>query len=123
MRNIESIQSGGLLLCERYKLQPIDERNFELCELHTVPSNTITRKNGTAGTRRWRPCGRFYRHGTFSEAALFVADILLKERCANEALTIWQALQEYERIADGIARTLLEASRAVEEAPRTSGLD
>ena len=100
------IQSGGMLLCETWKLFPIDDRNWELCELRQTADNAKSRERGTSGTLRWQRCGRFYSYNTIGEAIGYVADVLAKRRCMDEAIEAAALLAYMRDTALAVARAV-----------------
>lgn len=105
MPNID-IQDGGMLLCDTWKLFPVDDRNWELCELRVTADNAKSRKNGTVGELRWQRCGRFYSYNTIEEALLYVADNLLKAKAHGRHMELQDAIHEYRAIADSLRQAV-----------------
>lgn len=97
MAKNKDIQDGGVLLADEWKLYPIDEDLWELCHLHA------TSKGRDSGVTKWHRCGRFYTHGTVSQALLYVADQLTRARCYDEALALVQALDQWRATVDDLA--------------------
>lgn len=91
MARVSKVQDGGIILCDGWKLWPMDDRNWELCEL----------RDGV-----WRPCGRFYSYNTVGEAIAYVADVELKRKATATALDLLEALATYRDIVEGIAESL-----------------
>ena len=87
------VQSGGIQFGERWKLFPVDDRNWEPCHLHANADNARSRAAGTAGQTRWNRCGRFYSYNTVGEALRYAADVEMKAKCAEEAIAISEALE------------------------------
>lgn len=103
------ISKGGVMLGDRWKLYPIDERNWELCELRqTRPTHTAA-KAGTVGTVQWQRCGKFYSYNTVPNAIAYVADVLAKERALGEALTLAETVGELREMYDEMAARVAEA--------------
>lgn len=97
MAKAKSVQEGGIMLADNWKLYPVDERNWELCRYVAVNDTPVSRANGTAGQMRWQPLGRFYSYDTVGEALAYAADELVKEKARQQALTLRVALAEYAR--------------------------
>lgn len=92
----------GILLAEGWKLVPVDERNWELCE-HRAPRDS--HGNPRDGEPRWFRCGRFYQYNTIDEALLYVADEMAKRKCWTRQMELGIALVEYRVIANSIRAT------------------
>lgn len=105
MARTEAVQNCGIMITERWKLYPLDARNWELCW------------RDDKGT--WRPRSRYYQYGSIGQALLYVADELMKEKAREQAMALREAFLEYE----AIARSITSARPTHDEAPRTSGLD
>jgi len=88
MARKESVQRGGIILAEGWKLHPMDDRNWELCQLT---------ESG------WRPYGRYYSYNTVDQALLYVADQLTKAKCYDESLALVQALDQWRETVDALA--------------------
>lgn len=101
-------QDGGIILTDKWKLFPIDERNYELCELREVPDNATARKAGTVGTMRWQRCGRYYSSNTIDCALLYVADQLMKDKCRDSAMTLDVAAAEWKATVRELERAVLD---------------
>lgn len=97
MARKESVQDGGITL-GRWKLHPLDDCNWELCE----------RRNG-----KWCPLGRYYQHNTFHLAIQYAADCELKDECHGRVMELQDALGEYERIVGEMVAALLPQAREV----------
>lgn len=95
MARTESVQSGGIAF-GRWKLHPLDDRNWELCE----------RRDG-----KWRPMGRYYQYNTFPLAIQYAADCALKEKAHGEQMSLQDALHEYETITTAL---VADVARALE---------
>lgn len=108
MKNID-IQDGGIVLHDNWKLFPLDERNWELCELREVIDNAAARKAGTVGAMRWQRCGRYYSHNTIDCALLYVADQLMKDKCRDAAMELDAAVVEWRDVVREVERTVLES--------------
>lgn len=93
MARTENVQHGGIVF-GKWKLFPVDERNWELCERRD---------------RAWRPRGRFYQYGTFPLAIQYAADCALKDKAYGEQMELLDALHEYDRIVDGMKADVLAA--------------
>lgn len=104
----KDIQSGGVMLSDRWKLYPVDERNWELCELRVTADTANARKAGTVGTLRWQRCGRFYSYNSVPNAILFVADVVVKESC-EQAITLVDALDTWRAAVDAMTDAFLDA--------------
>lgn len=91
MARVSKVQDGGIILCDEWKLWPMDDRNWELCEL----------RDGV-----WRPCGRYYSYNTVGEAIAYVVDVELKRKATDTAMDLMAALAEWRAVMDGIAETL-----------------
>lgn len=100
------VQEGGIQFGERWKLFPIDDRNWELCHLHANADNAKSRKAGTAGQMRWNRCGRFYSYNTVVEALRYAADVELKAKCAEEAVAIAEAAEMLRQTFEGFGEAL-----------------
>ena len=94
MARKESVQSGGILLAENWKLWPMDERNWELCTL--------------AEGGRWKPYGRYYQYNTIDEAMLYVIDQLAKDGARDEMLALASAMEQWREGVESVR----EAARA-----------
>ncbi len=103
-----SIQDGGIILSARWKLFPLDDRNWELCHLHANPDNARTRAAGTVGMVKWQRCGKYYQAGTVGAALRYVADCEMKEGRRESAESLSDALDRYERIVQGMLDALSE---------------
>lgn len=95
----KNVQDGGILLADDWKLFPIDDANWELCHRYATTSGR------DEGIVKWHRCGRFYSYGTLDEAALYVADQLMKQRAYARHMELGSALVEYREIADSIRAT------------------
>ena len=87
MARKESVQRGGIILAEGWKLHPTGERNWELCQL-------------TEGG--WRPYGRYYSYNTIDQAMLYVIDVLMKDGCKDDALALASAMRQWQQLAESI---------------------
>ena len=94
MARTESVQRGGIVF-GKWKLNPMDARNWELCEM---------RDDGT-----WRPLGRFYSYNTFHIAIQYAADRALKDKAYGEQMELLDALHEYDRIVGALKADVLAA--------------
>ena len=88
MARKESVQSGGILLAENWKLWPMDERNWELC--------TLAEDGG------WKPYGRYYSYNTIDQAMLYVIDALMKDGCKDDALALASAMRQWQQLAESV---------------------
>jgi len=86
MARRESVQKGGMLLADEWKLWPMDDRNWELCRL----------SDGA-----WVPCGRYYQYNTIDQAMLYVLDVLAKQGATDQMLALASALRQWQ---DGVER-------------------
>lgn len=93
MARTENVQHGGIVF-GRWKLNPMDARNWELCEL----------RDG-----KWRPLGRFYQFNTFDLALQYAADCELKAKAHGRQMEIEDALYQYRAIVDGMKADVLAA--------------
>lgn len=93
MARTESVQRGGIVF-GRWKLNPMDSRNWELCEL----------RDG-----KWRPLGRFYQFNTFDLALQYAADCELKAKAHGRQMEIEDALHQYRAIVDVMKADVLAA--------------
>lgn len=109
MKNID-IQDGGIVLHDNWKLYPLDERNWELCELREVIDNAAARKAGTVGEMRWQRCGRYYSHNTIDCALLYVADQLMKDKCRDAAMELDVAAAEWKATVRELERAVVGES-------------
>lgn len=76
------IQSGGIVFGD-WKLFPVDDRNWELCQYRTA----LDRHGNPAGDEfRWYCCGRFYQYNTLHLALQYAADRELKDSAYLEPL-------------------------------------
>lgn len=91
MARTESVQSVGIVF-GRWKLNPMDARNWELCEL----------RDG-----KWRPLGRFYQYNSLDLALRYAADREMKDEAHGRVMELEDALHEYDRIT----RALLDGVR------------
>ena len=103
------IQSGGILLAENWKLVPVDQRNWELCNRHECADSAASRKSGNAGRVMWFRCGRFYSYNTVEEALLHVIDELWKSGCADGARELSAGLAGYRACVAEVRETLAGA--------------
>ena len=95
--------TGGIMLAENWKLVPLDERNWELCELR---EHRDTHGRPKGGERTWHRCGRYYSYNTIEEALLYVADNLMKAKCHGRHMELQDALREYRAIADSLRQAV-----------------
>lgn len=95
MARTESVQSAGIVF-GRWKLNPMDARNWELCEL----------RDG-----KWRPLGRFYQYNSFDLALRYAADRELKAEAHGRVMELQDALHEYRSITDAL---VADVARALE---------
>ena len=102
----KDIQNIGIQFGERWKLVPLDDRNWELCHKHETGDTYTARSNGSVGEVKWHRLGKYYQHDTFGSALRFAADRELKESHAEVAADIMAALTEYERILQGFLEGL-----------------
>ena len=93
MARTESVQSAGIVF-GRWKLNPMDARNWELCEL----------RDG-----KWRPLGRFYQYNSFDLALRYAADCELKDEVHGRVMELGDALHEYAKIVDALKSDVLAA--------------
>ena len=93
------VPDNGILLSDGWKLVPVDERNWELCQLRPPRDS---HGNPTEGETRWFRCGRFYQYNTIDEAMLYVIDQLVKAKAWAQHMELGSALVEYRAIADSI---------------------
>lgn len=93
MARTESVQRGGIVF-GRWKLNPMDSRNWELCEL----------RDG-----KWRPLGRFYQFNTFDLALQYAADCELKAKAHGRQMEIEDALHQYRAVVDVMKADVLAA--------------
>lgn len=93
MARTESVQKGGIVF-GKWKLNPMDSRNWELCEL----------RDGT-----WRPLGRFYQFNTFDLALRYAADRELKDGCHGTVMALEDAIGQYHAIVDVLKADVLAA--------------
>lgn len=93
MARTESVQRGGIVF-GRWKLNPMDSRNWELCE----------QRDG-----KWRPLGRFYQFNTFDLALQYAADCELKAKAHGRQMEIEDALHQYRAIVDALKADVLAA--------------
>jgi len=75
-----------------WRLVPVDARNWELCHRH------VTSKGKDEGVAKWHRLGRYYSHNTLHEALRYAVSRELMLHREDEAMVIWDALKEYERI-------------------------
>lgn len=104
------IQVGGIMLADNWKLVPVDQRNWELCELRETASRQKSRESGTVGMVKWHRCGRYYSHNTIDCALLYVADNLMKAKCRDAALTLDAAVAEWKATIRELEQTVLESA-------------
>lgn len=95
----KSVEHGGMVICDAFKLFPVDDRNWELCELRT-------QRDGSA---RWMRCGRFYSYNTVGEAIAYVADILLKRRCVEQAQAAADLMAYHRETMEAMTERLVSA--------------
>lgn len=91
----KSVQDGGMLLADEWKLFPVDERNWELCHLYATTSGK------EAGVVKWHRCRRFYSYNTIDQAMLYVLDVLAKQGATDQMLALASALRQWQ---DGVER-------------------
>ncbi len=96
MARKETVQNGGIVLPDEWKLYPLDDRNWELCKLM---------EDG-----QWKPYGRFYSYNTIDCALLYVADNLMKAKCRDAALTLDAAVAEWKATIRELEQTVLESA-------------
>ena len=104
----KDVQSGGVMLADNWKLFPVDDRNWELCQLRVTADTASARKSGTVGMMRWQRCGRFYSYNTVPNAIMYVADVLVKESC-EQAITLVDALDTWREAVDAMTDAFLDA--------------
>ena len=96
MARKETVQNGGIVLADEWKLYPLDDRNWELCKL--------------MGDGQWRPYGRYYSHNTIDCALLYVADNLMKDKCREQAMALDAAVAEWKATIRELEQTVLESA-------------
>lgn len=100
------VQDTGIVFGD-WKLVPVDSLNWELCHRHETTDNVRARAAGSVGTVRWHRLGRYYSYSTFGNALLYAADCELKRGCAEAVMELGEALDRYERIADGLREAVV----------------
>jgi len=103
MAKARDVQGCGITF-GRWKLVPVDDRNWELCQWRETADTASARKAGTVGEAKWHRLGRFYSWNTFRNALMYAADVEMKERCFDAECDIRQALRDY----DGIVQTMAD---------------
>ena len=106
------VPSGGVVLAEKWKLVPLDDRNWELCHMRQA---TDTHGRPRGGAERWFRCGRFYSYNGVERAMLYVLDELWKAGDADAARQLSVDLAGYRAcLAEvrGMVGPLVEAMRA-----------
>lgn len=92
------VPEGGILLADHWKLVPLDERNWELCEFRQPQD---THGNPKDGEPSWYRCGRYYQYNTIDQAMLYVLDVLAKQGATDQMLALASALRQWQ---DGVER-------------------
>lgn len=89
-----------VMLTDRWKLKPVDPRNWELCELRSPAAG-----KDAGGEPRWMGCGRFYSSAGIPAAIQYVADSELKSD-PRGSLELYRAIDElrdmYREMADSV---------------------
>lgn len=96
------VPDNGILLADGWKLVPVDERNWELCQLRPPRDS---HGNPTEGEPRWFRCGRFYQYNTIDEAMLYVIDALMKDGCKDDAIALASAMRQWQQLAESVRET------------------
>ena len=91
-----------------WRLVPVDALNWELCHRH------VTSRGKNAGESKWHRLGRYYSHNTIAQALRYAAGRELMAQREDEAMGIWEALREYERIT----QALVDAAQELPETYR-----
>lgn len=99
----KNCQEGGIVFGGKWKLFPVDDRNWELCHLH---ENT---RGNNKGTVQWNRLGRFYSFNTFHLAVQYAADVELKAKAHGRVMELEDALREYGRIVEALKADVIAA--------------
>ena len=83
-----------------YRLYPKDVRNWELQQWRKPMRDADSRGNELEQVPSWHGMGRFYGYSSVGQAALFVADLVMKDLGAEDEriVSLMDAVSEYERI-------------------------
>lgn len=95
MARRKSVNGPGGITFGRWKLHPLDDRNWELC--------VMTEGGG------YRPLGRYYQYNTFPLAIQYAADCALKEKAHGTQMELLDALHEYETITRALVADMARA--------------
>ncbi|MBR1830429.1 MAG: hypothetical protein IJ781_13200 [Atopobiaceae bacterium] len=99
------VPNNGILLADNWKLVPLDDRNWELCEFRHHQDRQGRPKTDTEPC--WHRCGRYYQYNTVDEAMLYVIDQLAKEGATDQMLALASALEQWR---EGVGRVREAAS-------------
>jgi len=99
----KNCQEGGIVFGGKWKLFPVDEKNWELCHLH---ENT---RGNNKGTVQWNRLGRYYSYNTFDLAVQYAADVELKAKASEQAIELWDALETYRDIVADLKADVIAA--------------
>ena len=99
----KNCQEGGIVFGGKWKLFPVDEKNWELCHLH---ENT---RGNNKGTVQWNRLGRYYSYNTFDLAVQYAADVELKAKASEQAMELWDALETYRDIVADLKADVIAA--------------
>lgn len=99
----KNCQEGGIVFGGKWKLFPVDEKNWELCHLH---ENT---RGNNKGTVQWNRLGRYYSYNTFDLAVQYAADVELKAKAIEQAMELWDALETYRDIVADLKADVIAA--------------
>ena len=117
----KDVQSGGVMLAEGWKLYPVDDRNWELCQLRECSDSARSRRSGNAGRVMWFRCGRFYSSATVEHAMLYVMDELWKASLGDEARGLAVALANYRALLAEARDVAGSVAGAMETTPSPLG--
>lgn len=109
------VPDGGIVLARHWKLVPMDERNWELCQFRTPLDNHGNPKDGEP---RWFRCGRFYSYNGVDRAMEYVLDQLAKERAYGESMELGSALAEWRRLVGELRESAAMLADAMRGAAR-----
>ena len=71
----------------RWRLEPMDSNNWELCHWHAAT------RGKNAGTEQWNRLGRYYQCNTFANAILYAADQEMRD--GGKVVDIKEFIERY----------------------------